>query len=103
MEEREIAGMRVKIYAKGEWEALYPEQAKLEAERDERWRQQRERAPRESEPLACDKCGAHLGWVYECDLNGSYFYCDKCRGEALNGPNTGREVQILQSLDEKLS
>jgi hypothetical protein len=28
--------------------------------------------------LQCDLCGKHLGWVYEFDLNESYFYCDEC-------------------------
>jgi len=28
--------------------------------------------------LACDECGKHICWVYDFDLNGSYFYCDDC-------------------------
>ena len=29
-------------------------------------------------PLECDTCHRHLGWVYEWDLQGSYFYCNFC-------------------------
>lgn len=30
--------------------------------------------------LNCDKCNSLIGYVYECDLNGSYFYCINCKG-----------------------
>lgn len=32
--------------------------------------------------LSCDNCGKHIGWVYDFDLNGNYFYCDECRNAA---------------------
>lgn len=31
--------------------------------------------------LQCDMCQARIGWVDECDLNGSYFYCLQCISE----------------------
>ena len=31
-------------------------------------------------PLQCAVCGTHIGYVYESDLNGSYFYCEQCKG-----------------------
>jgi len=29
-------------------------------------------------PLNCDECGEKIGMVYECDLNGSKFWCTNC-------------------------
>ena len=26
----------------------------------------------------CDYCGRQIGWVYNLDLNGNYFYCQMC-------------------------
>jgi hypothetical protein len=34
------------------------------------------------EVLACDHCGKPLALVRVCDLEGSYFYCDRTCGEA---------------------
>lgn len=28
--------------------------------------------------LYCDLCGAHIGYAFENDLKGSYFYCGDC-------------------------
>jgi hypothetical protein len=28
--------------------------------------------------LLCSMCGKFLCYVYDCDLNGSYFYCESC-------------------------
>lgn len=29
--------------------------------------------------MECDSCGKKMPvWVYESDLNGSYFYCEEC-------------------------
>lgn len=33
-----------------------------------------------AQKLTCDKCGAHIGYAYDGDLNGSYFYCNNCKG-----------------------
>jgi hypothetical protein len=35
--------------------------------------------------LICDKCGVHLGYTHEFDLNGSYFFCNECVKEVRNG------------------
>lgn len=29
--------------------------------------------------LQCDRCGEHMGFVSSNDLEGSQFYCDKCK------------------------
>ena len=34
------------------------------------------------EELKCDTCDRLIGYVEENDLNGSYFYCDLCAGNA---------------------
>ncbi len=34
-----------------------------------------------SDPLDCDICGKHICYVYDFDLNGSYFFCDQCKNE----------------------
>ena len=36
--------------------------------------------------LICDLCGKQIGWVYEFDLNESYFYCDECKVKHDNSP-----------------
>lgn len=28
--------------------------------------------------LSCQKCGTKIGWVHECDLNNTYFFCFDC-------------------------
>jgi hypothetical protein len=28
--------------------------------------------------LCCNGCGKKIGFMYEFDLNGSYFYCEEC-------------------------
>jgi len=28
--------------------------------------------------LECDLCGKEICWVYDFDLNESFFYCDEC-------------------------
>jgi peptide methionine sulfoxide reductase MsrB len=33
--------------------------------------------------LECDECGAHIGWVYDFDLEGSCFACDACMAQGL--------------------
>lgn len=32
--------------------------------------------------LCCDECQALIGYVNECDLNGSRFYCVACKNKA---------------------
>ena len=36
------------------------------------------RSKKQLEILRCNECDKELCYVYECDLNGSYFYCDEC-------------------------
>lgn len=31
-----------------------------------------------AEPLHCTYCGAKVGYVYECDMNGNYIICQEC-------------------------
>lgn len=33
-----------------------------------------------SEELSCDICKNHIGFVYNFDIEGSYFLCDECKG-----------------------
>jgi hypothetical protein len=33
-------------------------------------------------PLECHGCGKTIGFVWEFDLNGSYFYCIECKAKA---------------------
>lgn len=35
--------------------------------------------------LSCCACGAWIGYVYERDLSGSFFYCGDCVEEKKNG------------------
>jgi predicted nucleic acid binding AN1-type Zn finger protein len=35
----------------------------------------------EDNKLTCDLCGKTLGYVNDCDLEGSYFYCEDCYKE----------------------
>lgn len=39
-----------------------------------------------AEALLCDGCHKHIGWVRECDLNGSVFFCDQCKNECEGNP-----------------
>jgi hypothetical protein len=55
-------------------EAIAKRKAAHEAKEAERWK----RVFANLIELRCDCCGAHLGWVNACDLNGSTFVCDNC-------------------------
>lgn len=39
-------------------------------------------------PLECDYCNKQFGWAYECDLNGSYFFCKECREKLCRNGNS---------------
>lgn len=41
-----------------------------------------------AEPLHCGNCNTQIGWIYEGDIEGSYFYCDNCKKlKTINFPN----------------
>ncbi len=41
--------------------------------------QKEEQRIQQSEVLQCDKCRAFLGYVYICDIEGTWFYCKTCK------------------------
>lgn len=51
---------------------------RMRAERLQEMRAMKHRC-RVAGPWNCDMCGKPLGYAYDGDLNGSYFFCKECK------------------------
>src|SRR5258708_14442812 len=53
-----------------------------------------------SQPLLCNKCNKHIGYVYEYDLNGCRFYCTTCRTD-VEVDERGHDIQCSSGMNGK--
>lgn len=56
-----------------------PEEIAMAARVEQESKDRFERNRKYSVELKCDACGVVIGYVAECDLNGSYFFCKSCK------------------------
>ena len=42
-----------------------------------------EKFERATTDIICEKCGIHICWCNDSDLNCSYFYCDNCKNNII--------------------
>ena len=50
-------------------------------------------------PLHCDVCGKPFGWIYEFDVQGSYFVCNGCMEKEKLGPFIEEAEQWAKSIN----